>query len=218
MMNYPELYREIGRGTGSGLVHTWVIDVLTEIAEGRHQLRAVRHPLGFTCLPVDRSGDDGICVHLWAVDRPAVHPATSTMHSHSWDLLSQVLYGEVRNEIIDVTDSTAEPTHRVHEVHSRGDLDEIRPTARLVRAGVGTVERHTAGASYALRAGRFHTSEVPDGREAVTVALGRTAPGAWDLSLGPLRGHTEQTRRERCDAAETARAARAIAERVAAHA
>jgi hypothetical protein len=218
MMNYRELYREIGRGTGSRAVYTWVVDVLTGIAEGRRQLRAVRHPLGFICLPVDRSGNDGVCVHLWAADRPVPNPVTSAMHSHSWDLLSQVLYGEVHNEIIDVTDDPAEPTHRVHEVHSQGDLDEIRPTSRLVRAGVGAVERHVAGASYALPAGKFHTSEVPEGREAVTVALGRTAPGAWDLSLGPLDGRSERARRDRCDPAETARAARVIAERVTARA
>ncbi|MGI5215724.1 hypothetical protein, partial [Plantactinospora sp. CA-290183] len=205
MTNYPELHREIGRGTGSGLVYAWVVDVLTEIADGRRQLRAVRHPLGFICLPVDRSGDDGICVHLWPAERPAVAPLTSAMHSHSWDLLSQVLYGEVRNEIVQVTDVAAEPTHRIYEVHSRGDLDEVLATPRLVRARTGTVETHGAGASYALPAGSFHTSEVPDGVEAATVALGRTAPGAWDLSLGPLRGQTHRTRRERCDAAETAR-------------
>ncbi|MEO3743336.1 hypothetical protein [Plantactinospora sp. B5E13] len=217
-MNYPELYQEIGRGTGSRRVHAWVIDVLTEIADGRRQLRAVRHPLGFICLPIDRSGDDGVCVHLWAADRPATAPVTSGMHSHSWDLLSQVLYGEVRNEIIEVTESAVAPTHRVHEVRSRGDLDEIRPTPRLVRARLGAVERHAAGATYALSAGSFHTSEVPDGAEAVTVALGRTAPGTHDLSLGPLHGRVEQSRRVRCDAVETARAARGIAERVAAHA
>ena len=217
MMNYAELYREIGRGADSGMVYSWVIEELTEIADGRRELKAVRHPLGFICLPVYRHGDDGICVHVWPADRPAIRPTTSAVHSHSWDLLSQVLYGRVRNEIIEVTED-ADPAYRVFEVHSRGDLDEIRATPRLVRARTGAVETHRAGASYALLAGDFHTTEVPDGQEAATVALGRTSPGAWDLTLGAVGGKTHQVRRDRCDGAETARAARAIAERMAAHA
>lgn len=84
-------------------------------------------------------------------------------------------------------------------------------TDRLVTAATTTVETHSAGNSYALRAGGFHTSEVDSGQPAVTVALGRTTPGLSDLSLGAVDGHSHQTRRERCAVAETARMAREIA-------
>ncbi|MFC4150154.1 hypothetical protein ACFO0M_28195 [Micromonospora mangrovi] len=215
MTSYAELEREIDRGTRPDRLRRWVLDVLDDIAEGRRPLAAVRHPLGFTCLPVERAGLDGVCVHAWPADPPPVAPTTSTMHSHSWDLLSHVLHGEVRNELVEVTDAPADPSWRVYEVRSRGDVDEMAATDRLVTAVTATVETHAAGRSYALRAGGFHTSEVRRGEPAVTVALGRTTPGACDLSLGAVDGRSHRVRRERCGAGETARLARAIARLVA---
>ncbi|MEU8263268.1 hypothetical protein AB0C02_21885 [Micromonospora sp. NPDC048999] len=215
MMSYADLEREIDRGTRPELLRGWVLNVLDDVAEGRRPLLAVRHPLGFTCLPVERTGPDGICVHAWPADPPTVRPTTSAMHSHSWDLLSHVLHGQVRNELIEVTDTPVDPAWRVYEVHSRGDVDEMAATDRLVTAATATVESHSAGASYALRAGGFHTSEVGRGQPAVTVALGRTTPGASDLSLGAVNGRSHRIRRNRCDPAETARVAREIAQLVA---
>jgi len=59
-----------------------------------------------------------------------------------------------------------------------------------------------------LGVGLFHISLAPEGGEAATVALGRQIPGHRDLSLGPITTPPHRVRRERCDAAETARAAR----------
>ncbi|MEU3118183.1 MULTISPECIES: hypothetical protein [Micromonospora] len=215
MTSYADLEREIDRGTRPELLRGWALDVLDDVAEGRRSLRAVRHPLGFTCLPVERDGPDGVCVHAWPADPPPVRPTTSTMHSHSWDLLSHVLHGTVRNELIEVDDAPADPAWRVYEVRSLGEVDEMAATDRLVTAMTATVETHSAGDSYALRAGGFHTSEVDAGEPAVTVALGRTTPGACDLSLGAVDGRSHRVRRDRCDAAETARMARQIARLVA---
>ncbi|MCW3843899.1 hypothetical protein ONA70_27750 [Micromonospora yasonensis] len=215
MMSYADLEREIDRGTRPELLRDWVLAVLDDVADGRRPLRAVRHPLGFTCLPVDRTGPDGICVHAWPADPPPVLPTTSAMHSHSWDLLSHVLHGRVRNELIEVSEAPADPAWRVYEVHSHGDVDEMAATDRLVTAVTATVETHSAGDSYALRAGGFHTSEVDRGQPAVTVALGRTTPGTRDLSLGAVDGRSHRVRRDRCEAAETARMARGIAQLVA---
>ncbi|BCL12459.1 hypothetical protein [Micromonospora sagamiensis] len=215
MMSYADLEREIDRGTRPELLRDWVLDVLDDVAGRRRPLLAVRHPLGFTCLPVNRTGRDGICVHAWPAEPPAVQPTTSTMHSHSWDLLSHVLHGRIRNELIEVTEAPADPAWRVYEVHSRGDVDEMAATDRLVTAAPATVETHSAGNSYALRAGGFHTSEVDPGQPAVTVVLGRATPGLCDLSLGAVDGCSHRVRRDRCDAAETARMAREIARLVA---
>lgn len=211
MMSYAELEREIDRGTRPELLRDWVRDTLDEVAEGRRPLRAVRHPLGFTCLPVTRAGPDGICVHAWPARPPAVRPTTSAIHSHSWDLLSHVLHGRIHNELIEVTEAPADPAWRVYEVRSHGDVDEMAATDRLVTAAPATVETCRAGHSYALRAGGFHTSTVDPGQPAVTVALGRVAPGRSDLSLGAVDGHSHRIRRDRCDVAQTARLAREIA-------
>ena len=96
------------------------------------------------------------------------------MHSHSWDLLSHVLHGSVRNELIEVDRRARRPgTGGSTRCAASPTVDEMAATDRLVTAATATVETHSAGDSYALRAGGFHTSEVAAGQPAVTVALGR---------------------------------------------
>jgi hypothetical protein len=211
MITYADLEQEIDRGTRPELVRGFVVATLTEIAEDRRQLRAVRHPLGFICLPVIRSGEDGVCVHAWPGDRATtLPPTTSGMHSHSWDLLSHVLHGRVHNQIIEVTDTVTDPAFRVYEVHSHGDVDEIRATPQLVGARSHLMQTRRAGESYRLRAGRFHITEVDSAHSTVTVALGRNVPGTADLSLGAVGGRNHQVRRRLCDLAETVAMARWI--------
>src|SRR5690348_7824186 len=77
---------------------------LADLRSGASTLRAVRHPLGFACLPVHRDGDEGICVHVWPEGRKPAPRTTSPFHCHSWDLLSHVLYGVVGNQPVEVTE------------------------------------------------------------------------------------------------------------------
>ena len=221
MNDYAGIHRLLDRAAsgdsaGGEAIRCWVLDVLTGIADGRRRLDAVRHPLGFLCLPVERSGDDGICVHLWSPDTATAEPTTSTVHSHSWDLFSYVLFGQVSNEIVKVADDASDPAYRIYEVHSQGEVDEIRATPRLVRRSTGEVQVNSEGEAYALPAGNFHETVTPPGRQAATVALGRVRRGLCDLSLGSVDGHTHRVRRQRCDRQTTVRAARTIADRVAA--
>jgi hypothetical protein len=173
----------------------------------------VRHPLGFVCLPLERTGEAGVCVHVWSDSFARPSLTTSMMHSHSWDLISYVLYGSVRNEVIDVTDAPDDAAYRVLEVRSSGGIDELRETPRLVRCKVRAAELSHSGDIYSLAAGVFHATVVHG--EAATVALGRTRRGAMDLSLGAIDSKTHRVQRQRCDRDETARAARAVTERLA---
>jgi hypothetical protein len=215
-MHYPDVYREIQQRTAGTWMPVRVRQAMTEVAAGRREMTAIRHPLGFVCLPVQRQGAYGICVHLWTAQRPQPQLTTSPVHSHSWDLLSYVLYGAVRNQLVQVTDAPTAPTHRVFEVLSRGDTDEIRPTGRLVRWAPGAVESTGAGGTYLLAAGEFHMTVVPGGAEAATVVLGRTRSDTADLSLGALGTPAHRIPRQRCAAHETARAAMLVARRLAA--
>jgi hypothetical protein len=211
-MNFADVHRLLERGEALDKVAAWTVDLLAEIIEGSRPLAAVRHPLGFVCLPVLRSGPEGICVHLWDDDLASAVPTTSQIHAHSWDLLSYVLFGELHNEVIEVADEDAEPMSRVYEIRSLGDVDEIFATARLVRHATLAVDVNRAGSSYTLPAGAFHTTVVPQGRTTATVALGIMRDGAHDLSLGPVRGVPHRVHRTRCDHRETVRAARTVAD------
>jgi hypothetical protein len=231
-MDYPALERA-ARGEAAAELRRHAATELDRIVSGRRALRAVHHPLGFVCLPILRDGDDGVCVHVFGApgatptgtetetgtgtgtgpDLPA--PDVSQVHCHSWDLTSTVLYGRLGNRRVDVDDTTREPTHRVFEVRSDpSGVDELRPTERLVRLLPGAEQTSARGQTYALPAGEFHTTVVPDGRPTATLVLGRTLPGRVDLSLGPLSAAGHRMVRRTCDATETARIARAALRRI----
>ncbi len=211
-MDYDSVHRAILGGTAGQAAPRWACGVLDEIARGRRDVVAMRHPLGFVCIPVERTVDQGVCVHVWSDSLPSARPTTSTMHAHSWDLTSYVLYGSVRNELIDVTDAPDNPAYRVFEVRSGGDVDEVRETPRLVRCEVSAAELNRQGDTYSLRAGVFHATAVQG--EAATVALGSGRPGIMDLSLGGIDTKTHRVGRRRCGRDETAFAARVVTERL----
>lgn len=213
MTNYDTLRRAMRNGTAQQAIPQWASGLLDEIARNRTNITGVRHPLGFVCLPVERVGGQGICVHVWSDSLPSANLTTSEIHAHSWDLSSYVLYGSVRNGVVDVINAPRDAAYRVFEVHSSADIDELRETPRLVRCKIRTVEVSHRGDSYSLAAGVFHTTAV-DG-EAATVALGSSRPGTMDLSLGRIGGRTHRIRRQLCDRDETTRTARVVTERLA---
>jgi hypothetical protein len=204
---YEDVHAEIVGGSAGASLPRWADGVLADVAAGRRDVRAVRHPLGFLCLPLERIGDTGICLHLWSADYAAL-PTTSGVHCHSWDLLSFVLSGELGNIPARVAVGR---THRVFEIISVGDVDEVRATRRTVASRPGPVARYRAGEVYEMPAGAFHSTMVPDGHMALTVALGRGRSASPDLSLGPLSMPSHNVRRRRCGAGETIAAAIACA-------
>lgn len=215
-MNYAAVEHAIHLGDAPWVVPAICRRALSEIAGGRRELRAARHPLGFLCLPVYRDGERGVCVHVWSAAVPPAQTTTSPVHSHSWDLMSFVLYGRVRNTLLDVADDPVAATHRIFEIHSRGDVDEIRSTARCVRSLTARQYAAGPGGTYQVPIGRFHASAVDRGSEAATVVLGHSRPTATDLSLGPLDAPSHRVRRQRCGTRETAEAAKMVLHRLAA--
>ncbi len=223
-MEFSRLYEDLQGGSASESVLRWTNQVLWEVAAGRRPITATRHPLGFVCLPVLRQGDHGICVHVWTARLVQARPTTSAMHAHSWDLVSHVLFGRVSNEVMRVSGVTddsqavcdyAAGAYRVFEVHSRGDLDEIRATPRLVRCDRRMREVSHPGETYSMPAGTFHATAIPADVDTATVALGTSRAGSADLSLGNVDTPTHRVRRQHCDGEETADVARMIAGRLA---
>jgi hypothetical protein len=212
-VNYETIEQAIRDDQAARAVPALCLPTLTKIADGSIPLRAVRHPLGFLCLPVQRKGGLGVCVHVWTTQLPQAVPTTSAVHSHSWDLASFVLYGSVGNAFMHVADDADAGTHRIFTVHSLGDVDEMRATRRLVRCVERRRQLVGAGRVYYLRAGNFHESVLGADAEVATVMLGRVG-GARDLSLGRPDLPTHHIVRQRCGARETADAARIVIEKL----
>lgn len=207
MTLYSDLSAAIAR-EDAGAITGWARGLLSEVAAGTAPVTVVRHPLGFLCLPAHRSGDEGVCLHLWGTHWARAAPTTSTIHCHSWDLVSWILAGTLHNQTLRLVEGAGEPTHRVFEVRSSAEGDAVEPTGRLVRVEVDGITTHRAGEGYAQRAGVFHQTLVPDDLVA-TVALGVTRPGAVDLSLGDVGTTGHRVRRQACAPAEAAAAVRA---------
>jgi hypothetical protein len=212
-VNYETIQNAIRGDEAARTVPALCLPMLTEIADGKIPLRAVRHPLGFLCLPVQRKGRLGVCVHVWTTAVPQATSTTTAVHSHSWDLASFVLYGVVGNAFMHVVDDADAGTHRVFQVYSLGDADEMRATRRLVRCVEQDRQLVGVGSAYYLRAGNFHQSVLGADPEAATVVLGRVS-SAPDLSLGRPDIPTHRVARQRCGAQETAHAAQIVVEKL----
>lgn len=187
---------------------TW----LEPIANGGSMLRAVYHPLGFTCLPVLRDGVYGVCVHLFGERRAPLRMSVSPFHCHSWDLLSHVLYGAVGNQHVTVVPGS---TYRVFDTRTTATGDRLVPTARTVDATAGVPDHWVAGTTYELAAGEFHASTLPGGTPAATVVLGLHHPTRPDLTLGRLDTPEHRLTRRLHSPAETISLARTALDRLA---
>jgi hypothetical protein len=161
---------------------------LCALADRERRPQAVLHPLGFLCYPLRRGPGFGICVHVWLPERSGADAGPAPIHSHSWDLLSQVLVGRVGNELICASSAPVESAgHRIYQVHSSaGGVDEIVATAQCVRCSRRETQYTEAGRAYRLPGGEFHNSVVPAGTAAATVLLADSLPGGCDRLLGPL--------------------------------
>lgn len=188
---------------------TW----LEPIASGESPLCAVRHPLGFTCLPVLRDGIYGICIHLFGERRTPVRMSVSPFHCHSWDLLSHILYGVIGNQHVTVVPGN---TYRVFDTRTTASGDRLLPTEQTVDATAGPPDYWTAGTSYELAAGLFHASTVAGRAPAATVVLGLHHPDKPDLTLGALDTPEHRMTRRLHSRAETISLARTALDRLAA--
>jgi hypothetical protein len=211
-MNYLHLSRAVAEGRAAETIPLWSANVLLAVAEGRREVRAAVHPLGFTCLPVIREDRYGVCVHAWLPGQPKARSTTSSVHSHSWDLVSYVLSGRLRNDLPQVVGAkfNGPDVWRVLEVRSRGDTDDIVPTARLVHCESGESAQIIRDDVYTVPAGTFHESVSDPAELTVTVVLASTVADGTDLSLGSPGTVAHRVRRNRCSQAETAALARAI--------
>jgi hypothetical protein len=202
---FDTLSRAMLSDTAESVVPAWVAGMLGDLAAGGGSFAGVRHPLGFVCLPLERSGARGVCVHIWSDRLASARSTTSGTHAHSWDLTSFVLYGALRNDLIGVTDAPDRPTHRVFEIRTSVECDEISRTGRLVRRTTRANEFYHRGEVYTLPAGVFHET-TPQG-EVVTVVTGRGRPGGIDVTLGGIDTESHRVSRQVCNGEETAYAA-----------
>jgi hypothetical protein len=175
---------------------------LAPVMTGERALAAIKHPLGFVCLPVLREAANGVCVHIWPPTPLAATGSAANVHCHSWHLLSFVLEGTIHNQLCDVVDAASGP-YRVCVVNSMGTVDEIVPTSRRVDVKAAEPMACHAGECYEIPAGQFHTSPRLSRDGAVTVVLGHQDSRAVNQTLADPDATLASHVRERLGADET---------------
>src|SRR5215813_9920923 len=190
-------------------VRLWTLNTLPEIIPEHLPAPAIQHPLGFACLPLHRSDEHGICLHVWEENGGYTD---HIVHAHSWDLWSYVFRGAIFNEIVRVDDEAENPVKRVYEVASGGRKDQIRATERLVKYVRSYVQEIRPGQMYRLPAGMFHRS-WHRGLTA-TIVLGEHQKGLSNLALAGLDGESlTSAPRDLCSSENARKLLRRLSER-----
>lgn len=195
-----------------GFVRTCV-SVLDQIVSREWELAAIRHPLGFLCLPLVREPGWGVCIHVWTGRLPARRPTTSGMHAHSWDLESFVLYGVLGNAVFDLTPDCASGTYQLLDVVSGADCDEIQPTGRRVTCTEVSRDLISSGEVYLLPTGVFHETFLGADPEVATLVLAQTQD-LPDRVLGPVDLRAHVVTRQRCTGDDTRAVAQMVRDRL----
>ena len=177
---------------------SWAHAMLADIRAGSRSPQAIMHPLGFTCIKLYRSASWGLCMHIWRSQEIPPDLITTPIHSHSWDLSSQVVCGSLENIEVYVIDDPPSPTHRVVEITSNGDTDLIQPTQRLVRCALTESVHIEAGENYCLPAGTFHVSRSRAIGLTATLLLASHRKAAPELALGGLDSCDHVIKRKAC--------------------
>lgn len=164
----------------------WTSSLLATIRDGVRVPSAIMHPLGFTCIQLYRATAWGLCMHIWQSAEISPTLTTTPIHSHSWDLFSQVVCGELENIEICVTDGSPFPTNRVLEITTADGADLIHATQRLVSWTAGESVHIGVGQSYELPAGTFHVSRPSPARLTATMLLAEYRSLLPELALGRL--------------------------------
>lgn len=184
----------------SGSVTRWACCLLDELHSGHRELRAMQHPLGFVCVQVYRAPEWGLCLHIWEQTRTPHAFAALSVHSHTWDLVSHIVCGQLENGELDVTDADRrKASHRVMEITSIGDWDFVRSTDRLVRSRPVAVSELEIGEVYRLPAGIFHTSRPLAAGVTATVVLADNRLSHPELALGGLDAADQTVKRVKCE-------------------
>jgi hypothetical protein len=176
----------------------WARSLLVTIRNGFCVPAGTKHPLGFTCIQLYRGPTWGLCMHVWESPEISATLTTTPIHSHSWDLFSQVVCGQLENTKICVTDGSSPPTHRILEITSADRRDLVHATQRLVTWTESESVHISAGQNYELPAGAFHVSRPSGAGPTATVLLAEYRYASPELALGRLDASDHAVARQAC--------------------
>jgi hypothetical protein len=160
------LARELVGASGHRVLHTDREEVLIECRAALESslVKPRQHPLGFLITDLeslvseeDRQGQ--LRLHIWPVDYETRGDGRGTIHTHTWDLRSAVLFGAIRNTTYRVVEGE-DAGGIVSEVVYSTSGTRFLPVHAGVSIQVAASEIIRAGEYYCEDTAAFHASEV----------------------------------------------------------
>ena len=127
------------------------------------------HPLGFvSCVIKEVPSDCTIRLHYWPKGERRVKNPHWPIHTHSYKLNSLVLIGEVRDLQYGVISGTGQSVYSVN--YPKGGSELVK-TADSVQIHTEIDEIKFSGEQYQVPRDKFHQTEVPIFKSAVTLVI-----------------------------------------------
>jgi hypothetical protein len=155
------------------------------------------HPEGFCSIPLGKLSQQAmIRLHLWtAHHRNAVEWLA---HSHSWDVHSMVLHGEVTNRTFDISRSELGP-QRLYKAPYTANGHVLEETSVSVVARELEAYTYSAGRSYHVLHGTFHSTQIQTVPLAATLVSFTNPQENIPLVIGPPNLRVQSTPHAACD-------------------
>jgi hypothetical protein len=181
-----------------------VLSVLRGVLSSSAGIEADWHPLGFMHLKLFSRGRESLRLHIWPSGDAPRERAAMSIHDHAWDLVSQVLCGELTNHFVDVMPD--ESGHvQMGIVRYRGAVNEVIPRGEAVRWFVSTSERYGPGDRYTVPRQVFHYTAPGIARPLATVVGAVMASKDPPRTLLPTPAGVRVMGRTPCTAEEVRR-------------
>jgi hypothetical protein len=160
---------------------------------------ACDHPEGFCSIPLGKLGQQAIVrLHLWTTRLKKV--VEWRAHTHSWDVHSMILHGAVTNHTFKVSQIECGPERLYKAPHVAG-LHLLEETAASVVAQELGARTYTAGQSYNVLHGTFHSTHMHSEPLAVTLVSFTNPQEIIPLVVGPPNLGVQSTPHAACDRA-----------------
>jgi hypothetical protein len=156
----------------------------------------VHHPLGFLMTEILRSESDVLRLHYWRHDLISRGSAITPYHDHIWRLSSCVLFGEIENCILHVSEDP-DGGYLLAEVEQMGGIDRVPSQGSMVSFKVKERERVRLGEFYYLPPRIFHFSQMVEGSDALTLVLSEAEVNGSPRTLLPIgsSGHAPERKK-----------------------
>lgn len=147
------------------------------------------HPTGFVVGKLSVTERGVLRLHVWPDDERIYGEPHWPVHDHVFSLQSLVLVGAVVSREHEVADDRAGSMRRWAVDYGPGRASQLVPDGEpVVMQPAEPITTH-AGETYAVDAGRFHASTVPEGQLAATLVATRGTERQRPFVLGPAQRH-----------------------------